>query len=293
MYVFLSPKRNKLAIKTDTMENDTKRTIKVRQGTGEDSIEMSVQVTQEEIDKMEQIRRFSPDSWDGKDLELIQEARKVIKEKKTESLETEKEDNEIPIKVEEEQNNRNVGLWWTLGVLGVLLVTYLIFNSILQNRVKEARKVITNYAISNKTVNYQGVSFDYPANWSFINSNSANNMYQISGVDERGAEYVVIQAKNIPNIEREFINEIIVEYMNTDDTEDMEYSAIYKSNFHGINSVATDFSYKLQGKQAVAKTIGFTLNNSTFVIIKSAKTKSDLDGDSFKIMESTFNYINN
>ena len=47
------------------MENDTKRTVKVKQGIGEDALEMTVQVTQEEFDKMEQIRRFSPESWEG------------------------------------------------------------------------------------------------------------------------------------------------------------------------------------------------------------------------------------
>lgn len=284
------------------MENDTKRTIKVRQGTGEDALEMTVQVTQEEFDKMEQIRRFSPESWEGKDLELIQEARKVIKEKEDETIkleqevdETQKSGQEVdetPIKTKEEQSKNNAGLWWTLGVLGVLLVAYLIFNSILQNRVKEAREVILNYALNNKNVNYQGVSFEYPANWNFNNSNSANNMYQISGVDDMGDEYVVILAKNIPNIEREFIDEIIVEYMNTEGTEDMEYSAIYETTFHGIKSAATDFSYKLEGVQAVARVLGFTLNNSTFVIIKSAKTKAELDGDNFKTMESTFKYVN-
>lgn len=283
------------------MENDTKRTIKVRQGTGEDALEMTVQVTQEEFDKMEQIRRFSPESWEGKDLELIQEARKVIKEKEAETIKSEQEldetqksgqeVDETPIKTKEEQSKNNAGLWWTLGVIGVVLVAYLIFNSILQNRVREAREVIVNYALNNKNVNYQGVSFDYPANWSFKNSNSANNMYQISGLDEKGDEYVVILAKNIPNIEREFIDEIIVEYMNTEGTEDMEYSAIYETTFHGIKSAASDFSYKLQGERAVARTIGFTLNNSTFVIIKSAKTKAELDGDNFKIMESTFKYV--
>ena len=271
-----------------------KKTIMIKQGIGEDAMEMTMKVTQEEYDKMEQIRRFSPESWEGKDLELIQEARKVIKEKETETIKSEQVDDETqksgqevdetPIKLKEEQSNTNAGLWWTLGVLGVLLVAYLIFNSILQNRVREAREVIVNYAMNNKNVNYQGVSFDYPANWGFKNSNSANNMYQISGVNDKGDEYVVILAKNIPNIEREFIDEIIVEYMNTEGIEDMEYSAIYETTFHGIKSVATDFSYKLQGERADARTIGFTLNNSTFVIIKSAKTKSELDGDNFKIM---------
>ena len=274
------------------MENDTKRTIKVKQGVGDDALEMTVQVTQEEFDKMEQIRRYSPESWEGKDLELIQEARKVIKEKEAETIKSEQEVDETPIKTKEEQSKNNAGLWWTLGVLGVLLVAYLIFNSILQNRVKEAREVIVNYALNNKNVNYQGVSFDYPANWNFNNSNSANNMYQISGVNDKGDEYVVILAKNIPNIEREFIDEIIVEYMNTEGTEDMEYSAIYETSFHGIKSVATDFSYKLEGVRAVARVLGFTLNNSTFVIIKSAKTKAELDGDGFKTMESTFKYVN-
>ena len=144
------------------MENDTKRTVKVKQGIGEDALEMTVQVTQEEFDKMEQIRRFSPESWEGKDLELIQEARKVIKEKEAETIKSEleidetqkleQEIDETPIKLKKNKNKNNTGLWWTLGVLGVLLVAYLIFNSILQNRVREAREVIVNYALNNKNV---------------------------------------------------------------------------------------------------------------------------------------------
>ena len=63
-----------------------KKTITIKQGLGDEAIEMTVQVTQEELDAMEQIKRYSPKNWEGKELDLLKEARKVIKEKPKEEI---------------------------------------------------------------------------------------------------------------------------------------------------------------------------------------------------------------
>ena len=56
------------------MYNNTK-TITIRQGTGDDTLEMTVQVTHEEFEKMEELRSRNPQKWPTYSLELIKEAR--------------------------------------------------------------------------------------------------------------------------------------------------------------------------------------------------------------------------
>lgn len=59
------------------MEKEIK-SIKILQGTGENEIEMKVFVTQEEIEKMKEIKSLFPVDWEGNELELLQEAKKQI-----------------------------------------------------------------------------------------------------------------------------------------------------------------------------------------------------------------------
>ncbi len=53
--------------------------ITIHQGTGEDELEMTVQVTSMELRKMEQIREKNPSVWNGKELDLLKEAKKQLK----------------------------------------------------------------------------------------------------------------------------------------------------------------------------------------------------------------------
>lgn len=54
------------------------KTITIQQGTGDDALEMTVQVTQEELDKMEEIRSKDPSAWEGRGLDLVKAARDVL-----------------------------------------------------------------------------------------------------------------------------------------------------------------------------------------------------------------------
>lgn len=57
------------------------KTITIQQGTGDDALEMTVQVTQEELDKMEEIRSKDPSAWEGRGLDLVKAAKKELEEK--------------------------------------------------------------------------------------------------------------------------------------------------------------------------------------------------------------------
>lgn len=54
------------------------KTITIQQGTGDDALEMTVQVTQEELDKMEEIRSKDPSVWEGRGLDLVKAAKEAI-----------------------------------------------------------------------------------------------------------------------------------------------------------------------------------------------------------------------
>jgi hypothetical protein len=54
------------------------KTITIQQGTGDDALEMTVQVTQEELNKMEEIRSKDPSAWEGRGLDLVKAAKDAI-----------------------------------------------------------------------------------------------------------------------------------------------------------------------------------------------------------------------
>ena len=54
------------------------KTITIRQGSEEDALEMTVQVTQEEFEKMEELRSKNPQKWPENSLELVKEAKDAL-----------------------------------------------------------------------------------------------------------------------------------------------------------------------------------------------------------------------
>ena len=55
-------------------------TIVLHQGKDEDALEMTIEVTDEEFEMMEQIRRFSHDNWEGQEFDLLKEAKRRLEE---------------------------------------------------------------------------------------------------------------------------------------------------------------------------------------------------------------------
>ena len=65
------------------------KTIVLHQGKDEDALEMTIEVSDEEFEMMEQIRRFSHDNWEGQEFDLLKEAKRRLKESaKTQTVAT-------------------------------------------------------------------------------------------------------------------------------------------------------------------------------------------------------------
>lgn len=266
------------------------KTITIMQGVGEDAMVMTVQVTHDEIDEMEKIRRFSHSSWEGKDLELLQEARNNLKER---VFETPVPQQDVCEKTTNESKSNN-GLWWILGVLGGLFISYLIVNAVLQKKVDEAKYYAVRSRMSNtiKAFNNKDLTFDYPGNWSFTVMNITDVMYLVDGQNEKGSEYGVFVIANQDNTLASFIDNVIRGYATTDGFKNVNYSAIYDTMYNGINAIAADYSYISNGNHYYAKVIGFVIKGYTIFINPVAHTEQELSGDDFKLMENTLK-INN
>ena len=273
------------------MENESKKTIKIRQGIGDDALEMNVQVTQEELDKMEHIRRFSPENWEGKDLELLQEARKLLNEKPVEAPIKEPESEQAPITIKEEHKRSNIGLWWALGVILVLFIGYEAFMAYVRQQTKDiVQHSALNY--TKKTISFNGVSFDYPGNWSFDKNKISEDVFMIEGSNDKGSEYVVmfLNSNDIINVENG-IDATVQGFADIDEAGgNIEFSAIYDSKFNGMDILASECNYRYHGKNCFALIKGFELYGRCITVIATTHNKSDLDEEEFKMMENSFKY---
>lgn len=63
---------------SNSINENNMKTITLHQGSGDDALEMTVEVSQREIDMMEQICKFSHENWEVRELDLLKEARKQL-----------------------------------------------------------------------------------------------------------------------------------------------------------------------------------------------------------------------
>ncbi len=273
-------------------EDKNKKTITIRQGVGNDAIEISVQVTQEELDKMEQIRRFSPENWEGKDMELLQEARKVIREKQSQEPEKqshEQETMQVPAKNDDPAKSNNKGLWWALGVFGLLFVAFLIFNSVVKQKTDE---MMAPYILNNRveTLQYKGLTLNHPGNWNFTTYELSDGVYMVGGRDQSDSEFGVFWMENTDASVESAIDDIVIGYANSNKFSNVEYSAIYTTTFNDIPAKAVDYSYTHEGRAYHAEIIGFVTVGKTVIINPIAHSTSTLSSDDFNMMKSSLKF---
>ena len=273
------------------METDKeKKAITIKQGTGDDAIDMTIQVTQEELETMEHIRKFSPEDWEGKDLELLHEARKIIKEKPivppTPQPQIQKT---TTTEIEAEPKHNNAGLWWTLGLLAAVFIAYQIFNYTVNKRTQE---VIVPYVLNKRTetLKYKGLTLNHPGNWFFTQNEVAEGMYMVGGRDQSDSELGIIWMENDGMPLETSIDNIITGYAHSSKFSNVEYSAIYNTTFNGKAAKAADYSYINDGKTYFAKVIGLVIDGKTVIINPIARTKATLSGDDFKMMENSISF---
>ena len=262
----------------------------LKQGKGNDELTMIVHLTPEEEKVMEQIKSHSPIDWEGRDLDLLQEARKIIKEtRKQEELQTPIDE---PVTRQEttidegDSKKKNNGLWYTLaGLLLLFLVYKIVMNSIQ----KKTDKIFVQSAMSKtkKTINYKGVTFDYPGNWTIQGQQYSDEVFFVGGSNEKESEFGVFLTTNTITPIKNMIDNVITGYATSGRFEDVSYSSIYKTTFNNKEVFAADYSYTSKGKPYYAKLYGFVVNGNSVIVNPVAHAENALDGDDFKMMENS------
>lgn len=132
------------------MERKDLKTITIHQGQGDDELEMIVQVTQEELDKMEELRGKNPLVWKGKELDLLKTVKKVI--------ETQEESNgESELVIKKKKN-----LWLLGGSLLGLVVAVVVLALSTQKNDNGVRQESNEIALNtnNTSLDFSPVSSD-------------------------------------------------------------------------------------------------------------------------------------
>lgn len=279
--------------------NNEKKSITMHQGIGKDAMEIKVQVTQEELEKMEQLRGLGPEKWEGKDLELLQEARKLIKQQKeiNEVKQSTTEEVVKPVAVEEKKKKGNPGLWWAIGILAVFVITMKIIAGTFEKRNRETfQQIMKNNPevvdqVLGQTITHHGITLKYPRNWSFEANDISDTQFLIAGSNEDDSEFSVFWTTNKEIPVEDYIDNIISGYSTSSNCSDLEFGALYETKVNGIDAVAVDYSCKYQGVMTWAQLIGFENDEYKVVLNLIAHSEDALKTD-FTVMTNSIRFTN-
>lgn len=279
--------------------SNEKKSITMHQGIGEDAMEIKVQVTQEELEKMEQLRGLGPEKWEGKDLELLQEARKLIKQPKeiNEVKQSSTEEVVKPVAVEEKKKKGNPGLWWAIGILAVFVITMKIIAGTLEKRNRETfQQIIKNNPevvdqVLGQTITHHGITLKYPQNWSLEANDISDTQFLIAGSNEDDSEFSVFWTTNKEIPVEDYIDNIISGYSTSSNCTDLEFGALYETKVNGMDAVAVDYSCKYQGVMTWAQLIGFENDEYKVVLNLIARSENALKTD-FTVMTNSIRFTN-
>lgn len=279
--------------------SNEKKSITMHQGIGEDAMEIKVQVTQEELEKMEQLRGLGPEKWEGKDLELLQEARNLIKQQKEINDVQQASTEEVvkPVIAEEEKKKGNPGLWWAIGILAVFVITMKIIGGTLEKRNREMfQQIMKNNPevveqVLERTITHHGITLKYPKNWSFEANDISNTQFLIAGSNEDDSEFSVFWTTNKEIPVEDYIDNIISGYSTSSNCTDLEFGALYETKVNGMDAVAVDYSCKYQGVMTWAQLIGFENDEYKVVLNLIARSENALKTD-FTVMTNSIRFTN-
>ena len=280
--------------------NNEKKSITMHQGIGEDAMEIKVQVTQEELEKMEQLRGLGPEKWEGEDLKLLQEARNLIKQQKeiNEVQQASTEEVVKPVAAEEKKKKGNPGLWWAIGILAVFVITMKIIAGTLEKRNRETfQQIMKNNPevvdqVLGQTITHHGITLKYPRNWSFEANDISNTQFLIAGSNEDDSEFSVFWTTNKEIPVEDYIDNIISGYSTSSNCSDLEFGALYGTKVNGMDAVAVDYSCKYQGVMTWAQLIGFENDEFKVVLNLIARSEDALKTD-FTVMTNSIRFTKN
>lgn len=299
--------------------NNEKKSITMHQGIGEDAMEIKVQVTQEEFEKMEQLRGLGPEKWEGKDLELLQEARILIKQQK-EINEVQQSSTDKVIKsvvAEEEKKKGNPGLWWAIGILAVLVITMKIIAGTLEKRNRETFQQVfkNNPELMNEMLNTNAVEpskqpqyhvnsnnflhklnlyfcdeimFQYPSDWSFEDQTNGHRAREYYGSNKQESQ--IITYSWVVGPINTTANQLLENTSNHYKSEFgyIRFFGVKEIKYNTYNAVSKDFEFTEEGETVFGQIICIVNEDSACTIMKMADSKRNLESDDFKLMESTF-----
>lgn len=273
------------------------------QGNGRDALDLRVQVTQEELDKMEQIRISNPDKWQGKDLELLQEARSVIKEQTTQNSKNKPSAGPIEEagETKEGHKKRNNGLWWTLGIMAALFLIIRAINYTLekQNAIAMQKMLNGNYEsvgnnpqktddAINGIITHQGITVEFPDNWRVWVKDTFEDSFEIKGRNEHHSFFTVMWSTNEDRTLEQHLNDWVSITKNdllSDTKKEVEHSTFYKTNINGIDALAVDITVKYPMRTRYEQ--DFVFENDKYSVLVS------MQADSISYIENDFNVMKN
>lgn len=284
--------------------NNEKKSITLHQGIGNDEMEIKVQASQEELDSMEQLRRFSPKKWEGKDLELLQFVREL---KKTEA------DKVHQSIIEEKKEKRKRRLRWIIGIIALLCVLIRIITyTLTKHYEKEAQQILEEHPeLMNELLNtketgqphhqihtekflpktngifFDEISFQYPMGWSFedLSNGRVKHYYGHNEQENKATTYSWING-TINYTDAELLKNSCAELKS--DYSNVRFGDPKEITYGSYNAVSQEYKYSKEGKTIFGQIICIVLKDSACTIIKMAESEQDLASDDFKLMESTF-----
>ncbi len=284
------------------MEKEYKN-ITIHQGKGDSELEMTVQVTQEELDRMEQLRRFSPEKWEGKDLELLRFVRDLIK---TEA------DKVQQASIEEKKEKKKQRLRMIIGIIALLclvirIITYTLskhykeetqqvfkdhpelMNDLLNKKEREQFQHHINTEEFLSKVNgifFDEIYFQYPMGWSFEDQ-SKGRVKHYYGCNQKENKAITYSWKNgtISYTADELLKNARAELKSYGNVRFGEIKEIIYSSY---NAVTQNYILTHEGETIFGQIICIVLKDSACTIAKMAESEKDLASDDFKLMDSTF-----
>ncbi len=283
--------------------NNEKKSITLHQGSGNDEMEIKVQVTQEELDKMEQLRRFSPEKWEGKELDLLQFVRELIK---TEA------DKVQQLSIEEKREKRKQRLRWIVGIIAILyLISRIITFTLKRQREEEMRQLYEDHPeLMHELLKSNGIgqfhpqinaeefipkingfffdeiSFQYPMDWSFeVQEGHVRSYYGFNKQENQAITY------SWGNGETNLTAEELLKNTNSGlktKYKEIQFFPEKKIKYSSYDAVSQNFCFCNEGMTIFGQIVSIVQNNSLCTIIKLAESKKDLISEDFKLMESTF-----
>ncbi len=284
--------------------NNEKKSITLHQGIGNDEMEIKVQVTQEELDKMEQLRRFSPEKWEGKELDLLQFVRELIKSEA---------DKVQQLSIEEKREKRKRRLRWIIGIIALLcvvirIITYTVtkhYEKEIQ-QIREEHPELMKELLNTKEkgqsyphinaeellpkinhIFFDEIYFQYPINWNFEDQTNGHRVRKYYGSNKEESQIITYSWVTDPiNITADKLLENTCNHYEIE-FNDIRFFDIKEIKYNSYNAVSKDFELTDDGETVFGQIICIVQKESACTIMKMAESEQDLASDDFKLMEST------